>query len=339
MRVVTVSADVAITTHLAGWMNRKGIYFPEARPDPFADTPQALRWREGPRGQHVEIGIAEHDLFLLLAALGLTAELSGETLLPIGTLYDPFITRGLDALYHALYCGARFIVVATPSGRVAVARGRRPPVRHHAGHRRRPAGPRVLRAGVRARGGVDPARRAARGGRAARESRTCVSAPRRSISGWRRRPTTRTARRCCAGGYRLIDGRARRPGGMPRRPCTSSPPARWCRRPSPRPSALREQGAFPSLFVVTSPDHLYRGLREPRPYLETLVSADEEDVPVVSVLDGHSHALAFLGARSACRSSRSAWTRSGSPGRGGICIGTTGSTPTRSSRAARTFLG
>ena len=58
---------------------------------------------------------------------------------------------------------------------------------------------------------------------------------------------------------------------------------------------LREQGAFPSLFVVTSPDRLYRGLREPRPYLETLVGADEEDVPVVSVLDGHSHALAFLG--------------------------------------------
>jgi pyruvate dehydrogenase E1 component len=58
---------------------------------------------------------------------------------------------------------------------------------------------------------------------------------------------------------------------------------------------LREQGAFPSLFVVTSPDRLYRGLREPRPYLEALVGADEEDVPVVSVLDGHSHALAFLG--------------------------------------------
>jgi pyruvate dehydrogenase E1 component len=58
---------------------------------------------------------------------------------------------------------------------------------------------------------------------------------------------------------------------------------------------LAEQGAFPSVFVVTSPDRLYRGLREPRPYLETLVGADEEDVPVVSALDGHSHALAFLG--------------------------------------------
>src|SRR5918996_2024181 len=97
-------------------MNRKSIYDREARPDPFADVPQALRWRQGPSGQHIELGIAEHDLFLLLAALGLTAELSGVTLLPIGTLYDPFVTRGLYALYHALYCGARFVVVATPSG-------------------------------------------------------------------------------------------------------------------------------------------------------------------------------------------------------------------------------
>ena len=58
---------------------------------------------------------------------------------------------------------------------------------------------------------------------------------------------------------------------------------------------LDERGAFASGFVVTSADRLYRGLREPRPYLERLVGADEEDVPVVSVLDGHSHALAFLG--------------------------------------------
>src|SRR5438034_384937 len=52
----------------------------------------------------------------LLGALGLTRELSGVTLLPIGTLYDPFVPRGLDALYHALYSGAKFVVVATPSG-------------------------------------------------------------------------------------------------------------------------------------------------------------------------------------------------------------------------------
>ena len=36
--------------------------------------------------------------------------------MPIGTLYDPFIARGLDALNYACYQDARFILVATPSG-------------------------------------------------------------------------------------------------------------------------------------------------------------------------------------------------------------------------------
>src|SRR5205814_1631024 len=101
--VVTASADVAVTTHLAGWINRKGVYAAEARPDPFADAPQAMAWRESPAGRHIELGIAEHNLFLLLGALGLTAEVSGTTLLPIGTLYDPFVPPGLDAFSPALY--------------------------------------------------------------------------------------------------------------------------------------------------------------------------------------------------------------------------------------------
>src|SRR3546814_20780612 len=70
----------------------------------------------GPEGQHLELGIAEMNLFLLLSALGLSHSLFGERLLPIGTLYDPFIMRGLDALNYACYQDARFILVATPSG-------------------------------------------------------------------------------------------------------------------------------------------------------------------------------------------------------------------------------
>jgi pyruvate dehydrogenase E1 component len=58
---------------------------------------------------------------------------------------------------------------------------------------------------------------------------------------------------------------------------------------------LRRSGILASVFVVTSPDRLFRGLRQPQPYLEQLVSAEEEGVPIVSVLDGHSHTLAFLG--------------------------------------------
>ena len=75
-----------------------------------------MQWKESPAGQHVELGIAEHNLFLALGAFGLSRELTGVPLLPIGTLYDPFVARGLDALYHALYAGGKFIVVATPSG-------------------------------------------------------------------------------------------------------------------------------------------------------------------------------------------------------------------------------
>jgi pyruvate dehydrogenase E1 component len=52
----------------------------------------------------------------MLAALGLAGPLFGERLLPVGTLYDPFIARGLDALTYASYQDARYLLVATPSG-------------------------------------------------------------------------------------------------------------------------------------------------------------------------------------------------------------------------------
>ena len=97
-----------------------------------------------------------------------------------------------------------------------------------------------------------------------------------------------------AGGYRLRDGR-RAAGWTPERAVQLFATGVMVTEALAAAEQLAESGAFPSVFVVTSPDRLYRGLREPRPYLETLVTADEEDVPLVSVLDGHSHALAFLG--------------------------------------------
>src|SRR5262249_17642104 len=78
--------------------------------------PSTFAWDFGPGGQHMELGIAEMNLFILLSALGLSHSLFGERILPIGTLYDPFIARGLDALNYACYQDARFILVATPSG-------------------------------------------------------------------------------------------------------------------------------------------------------------------------------------------------------------------------------
>ena len=78
--------------------------------------PSTFTWEFSPDGQHIELGIAEMNLFIMLSALGLSHSINGERLLPIGTLYDPFIARGLDALNYACYQDARFIVVATPSG-------------------------------------------------------------------------------------------------------------------------------------------------------------------------------------------------------------------------------
>ena len=117
-RIVTASPDVTVSTGLGGWVNRRGIFAREVVEDVFREenVVSAQRWLQGPTGQHIELGIAENNLFLCLAALGLSAELTGERLFPVGTLYDPFIARGLDALNYAAYQDARFMVVATPSG-------------------------------------------------------------------------------------------------------------------------------------------------------------------------------------------------------------------------------
>ncbi|HXJ83850.1 MAG TPA: pyruvate dehydrogenase, partial [Candidatus Methylomirabilis sp.] len=293
-RIVTVSADVAVTTHLAAWINRKGIYFPRAKPDPFEGSPQAVQWKESPQGQHIELGIAEHNLFLTLGALGQSEALSGVPLLPIGTLYDPFVTRGLDALYHALYAGGKFIVVATPSGVSLSPEG--------GAHQS------VITPGIGvALPGIayfDPA--------FAREVEwillDALDALGRSDASCYLRLSTKPVdqslalpagpehrAQVLAGGYRLIDARDE-PGWDPEENAAHIfatgvmvPEAVEAAR------ILRASGVLASVFVVTSADRLYRGLRRPRPYLETLVSADEEGVPVVSVLDGHSHALSFIG--------------------------------------------
>jgi pyruvate dehydrogenase E1 component len=117
-RIVTCSPDVTVSTNLGGWVNRRGVFDRRERADVFRDEKviSAQRWQMAPQGQHIELGIAEHNLFLLLASLGLAGPLFGARLLPIGTLYDPFINRGLDALNYACYQDARFMVVATPSG-------------------------------------------------------------------------------------------------------------------------------------------------------------------------------------------------------------------------------
>jgi pyruvate dehydrogenase E1 component len=117
-RIVTASPDVTVSTSLGSWVNRRKLFAREALADTFKSEriPSTFSWEFSPAGQHIELGIAEMNLFALLSALGLSHAINGERLLPIGTLYDPFIARGLDALNYACYQDARFILVATPSG-------------------------------------------------------------------------------------------------------------------------------------------------------------------------------------------------------------------------------
>ncbi|MBH0237321.1 transketolase family protein [Methylobrevis albus] len=117
-RIVTTAPDVTVSTNLGAWVNRRGLFAKDAVADLFRKEkiPSTFNWEFSRSGQHMELGIAEMNLFILLSALGLSHSLFGERLIPVGTLYDPFICRGLDALNYACYQDARFIIVATPSG-------------------------------------------------------------------------------------------------------------------------------------------------------------------------------------------------------------------------------
>lgn len=117
-RIVTTSPDVTVSTNLGPWVNRRGLFAVEDRADTFRDEKilSTQNWAFSTKGQHLELGIAEMNLMLVLAAAGLSHSLFGQRLLPIGTVYDPFVVRGLDALNYACYQDARFILVGTPSG-------------------------------------------------------------------------------------------------------------------------------------------------------------------------------------------------------------------------------
>ncbi|MER8492104.1 transketolase [Mesorhizobium australicum] len=117
-RIVTTSPDVTVSTNLGGWVNRRGLFARETMADTFKAEriPSTFTWEFGPKGQHLELGIAESNLMIMLGALGLSHSINGVRLLPIGTVYDPFIYRSADQLNYACYQDARFMLVATPSG-------------------------------------------------------------------------------------------------------------------------------------------------------------------------------------------------------------------------------
>ncbi len=117
-RIMTTSPDVTGTTSLGPWVNRRKLFARTEMADAFIEQriPSTAKWNFAPEGQHLELGIAEMNLFLLLGAAGLSHSLFGKRIIPIGTVYDPFVHRGLDALNYSCYQDARFMIVGTPSG-------------------------------------------------------------------------------------------------------------------------------------------------------------------------------------------------------------------------------
>jgi pyruvate dehydrogenase E1 component len=312
-RIVTASPDVTVSTNLGGWINRVGVFSPDERPR-FEDGPRILTWEPKPSGQHIELGISEMNLFLWLSQFGLTAELFGETLIPVGTVYDPFIARGLDALIYALYVKSHFILAATPSGTTLAPEGgaHQSTVTPSLGielpnlHYYEPTfGQEVVWTLLEgARGCVDRRHGFSTYLRmSTRPIEQSLADPVRTRLGadeWRRQ--------VLAGGYRLIEAREEAPDLPASAPIVEIvvsgaivPEAITAAR------ALHREEVAANVIVVTSAQRLSDELHQARMgairdrlparlgHLETLFPEAERRAPIVTVMDGASHALSFLG--------------------------------------------
>ena len=305
--IVTTSPDVSISTGLGGWINKRGVFSPEIEELFVTEDAGPLKWEPSPKGQHIELGISEMNLFLLLGQLGLGAELHGHQLLPIGTVYDPFVCRGLDALIYSVYSGARFIFAGTPSG-VSLSR-------EGGAHQ----------SSITASIGMELPGLTMWEPCYALETEWVMLHGLRDIvlpdgeAHYLRLSTTPVAQdafgallervdraalrdEVLAGGYRLVEAEAGGPG--------SRVVIAACGAMIPQALAAREllaaEDIGAAIVNVTSPDRLFRALRtrtgalrngrlsDPS-ILERLTVPEERGVPLITVHDAAPHALAFLG--------------------------------------------
>jgi pyruvate dehydrogenase E1 component len=313
-RVVTLSPDVATSTHLAGWINKAGVFDHEAAKDYDTGEPRMLRWQPSPSGQHIELGISEMNLFSALGQFGQSAEINGQPLIPIGTVYDPFICRGLDAFIYGLYIDAKMIVAGTPAGSSLSPEGG------------------AHQSSVTVSLGIELPNLLAYEPAFGREVdwilleavRQCCDREHGKSTYLRlstksidqklldeaigRLGEDELRRQVLAGGYRLIDARAADPsissdavvqiavGGI------MVPEAVEAAR------RLAEEGVAANVLVITSPERLYAQIRAARKaqmadahapldlgQLEVLIPQEERRAPIVTIQDGASHSLAFLG--------------------------------------------
>ena len=304
-RVVTVSPDVASSTNTGGWINKVGVWSVEDRQDWFADDRERLvRWRETSSGQHLELGIAETNLVGLLGELGSTWSTLGAPLLPIGTVYDPFVGRALEPWVFGTYGGGRSVLVGTPSGVTLAPEG---------GAHQSITTPSI---GLETPGvtGYEPAfgvevewcllDALSRLGRADGESaylRLTTRPLDQSLARVPDDPALRERRRCdvLAGGYRLVTADA---AGRAAPDVTLAVVGALVPEALEAADRLAGFGVTADVAVVTSYDRLWRALQARRGLLrgsphgvdETVLDRLLRPSPLVTLLDGHPHTLAFL---------------------------------------------
>ncbi len=296
-RIVTTSPDVTVSTSLGPWVNRRGLFDRHTRNDVFRDTKVASmqRWGMSPSGQHIELGIAEQNLFLLLGAAGLSHALNGARLLPVGTVYDPFVNRGLDALIYACYQDARFLLVSTPSG-ISLA---------PEGGQHQSVNTPLLGMALDRLASFEPAyvdelaimlRWALEHMQKPDGSAVWLRLSTRALP---HRARTLDAAAVIAGAHWVVP-----PGqGAPLALAYQGPLAAEAEAAF---EALREDVPDAGLLAVTSPDRLHAGWlaaararragRAARSHIEALLAPMAPGSAVVTILDGHPAALAWLGA-------------------------------------------
>jgi len=313
-RIVTMSPDVATSTHLAGWINKAGVFSREAERDFEDGSRRMLRWQPSPEGQHIELGISEMNLFMALSQFGVAGDLTGQPLIPIGTVYDPFVCRGLDALIYGLYIDARFIFAGTPAGVSLSPEG---------GAHQSTVTPSlgielpnlnfyepafgleldwIMLEAVRQVADAEHGRSSYLRLSTKPIDQSLMDEPLARLG----EETLR--RQVLAGGYRLID----RTVDTPDLPDTDVVHIATGGLMVPEAVAaarrLQDEGVAVNLINVTSAQRLYDTLTASRRmllrdawgrpdygHLSTLIPANERRAPIVTVQDGASHSLAFLG--------------------------------------------
>jgi pyruvate dehydrogenase E1 component len=311
---VTLSPDVATSTHLSGWINKAGVFAQVTAHDFEESAQRMLKWQPAPAGHHIELGISEMNLFMALGQFGLSHELTGQHLIPVGTVYDPFVCRGLDALIYSLYVGARMIFAGTPAGVSLSPEG---------GAHQSTVTPSL---GIELPGVVfyEPA--------FGRETewimleamrRVCDRA--NGVSTYLRLSTKpidqnlmneplerfgeeELRRQVLSGGYRIIDRNLSTPELSRQDVVQIAVGGIMVPEAIAAAKRLHDEGIAANVINVTSSNRLYDALRRARRsqlknaaapldlgHLETLIPADERRSPFVTIQDGASHSLSFLG--------------------------------------------